>query len=170
MVKMEKQKKPRRIWRIVLVTSLAINLLLIGLVGGAIVRNGGGPPRGFDVQLGPLTAALSPKDRRAIAEQLRQGDRRLGQSRKDRRDAFEALIQVVESQPFDPDALAQVFQSQQERQFELQGKALSAFVAQVSGMTSEERDAFAIRLRDSYDRRGNRPDRRPRMMTPGSGG
>jgi uncharacterized membrane protein len=167
---MKTQPKPRRIWRVVLVTSLAINLLMIGLVGGAVFRNGGAPPRAFDVQLGPLTAALSEKDRRAIGEQLRQGDKRSGPSRGERRKAFEDLILVLESQPFDPVALSLVFQSQQERQFELQGRALGAFVVQVSDMSLEDRTAFAARLRDSYERRGDRDDRRPPPPTPGSGG
>lgn len=171
MANMERQAKPRRIWRVILVTSLAVNLLLVGLLGGAYVRNGGAPPRSFDVQLGPLTAALSQKDRRAIGEQLRRGDNRAGQSRNERRQAFEDLIMVLESQPFDAAALSRVFQRQQERQFELQGKALGAFVTRVSGMTADERVAFAQRLRESYERRGNRSDRRgPPPAEPASGG
>lgn len=165
---MQQQAKPRRVWRIVLVMSLAVNLLMVGLIGGAFLRSGGSPPGAFDVRLGAFAAALSPKDRREIGDQLRRGDGKLGQSRADRRKAFEDLILVLESQPFDPEALLRIFQSQQERQFELQGKALAAFVVRVSEMTLEERTAFAGRLRESSERRGNRDDRRP--PPPNSGG
>ncbi|MEP1389637.1 MAG: periplasmic heavy metal sensor [Yoonia sp.] len=165
---MPKQAKPGRVWRIVLVTSLAINLLILGLVGGAYLRSGGTPPGAFDVRLGPLTAALPPKDRREIGDQLRRGPGKPGLSRLERRQAFEDLILVLESQPFDPEALSRIFQIQQERQFELQGRALAAFVVRVTNMTLEERAAFAGRLRENSERRGNRDDQRP--PRPNSGG
>lgn len=170
MVEVMQQTKPRKIWRIVLVTSLAVNLLMIGVAGGAYLRDGGGPPRGFDVQLGALTSALSTKDRRAIGEQLRQGMEQRGQTHRDRRAAFESLVETVKMQPFDPEALALVIREQQNQQTVLQERALGVFVSHVTEMSAEERSAFAKRLRDGVVRRDERNDRRPPPDEVNSGG
>jgi len=156
-----KQAKPRKIWRIVLVTSLAVNLLMVGIVGGAVLRDGGGPPRGFDVQLGALTSALTSADRRAIGEHLRQGDEKPGQSRQERRAAFESIVHTLEMQPFDPEALAGVFRDQQKQQSMLQERALEAFVSHITEMSSDERTALAERLRERVSQRNGQDERRP---------
>ena len=57
-----------RVWvRIVLLTSLALNLAVLGVVIGAFVRFGphrDGPPSRADLVGGAYTHALSPADRR----------------------------------------------------------------------------------------------------------
>jgi len=66
-------QQPRKLWRIVLVTSLALNLAVVGVIGGLALRSSGdkGPPRNFDVGLGSIGRALSQEDRRAIGSALR---------------------------------------------------------------------------------------------------
>jgi uncharacterized membrane protein len=170
MADMKQQDKPNRVWRIVLVSSLAVNLLMIGVIGGSVVRGGGRPPAGFELQLGSLTTALSQKDRRAIGDQIRRNASRSGQIRSERREAVEALMRALEAQPFDAETLELVIRSQQDRQSELQGTALDAFVSHISDMTAEERTDFVKRLRENYARRGDRNDRRPPPETNNSGG
>jgi uncharacterized membrane protein len=157
---MVEQVKPRRTWRIVLVGSLALNLLMVGAVGGAFLRSGGGPPRGFELQLGPLSDVLSPKDRRQIGDQIRRGIGRQGQSRTARREAFESLVLAVAAQPFDPETLAASIRDQQKQQDNVREAALDVFVAHLTNMTAVERSDFANKLRDSFARRGNRDRRR----------
>jgi len=64
-------QQPRKLWRIVLVISLALNLAVVGVVGGFMVRSSGdkGPPRSFDVGLGPIGRALDREDRRAAVRE-----------------------------------------------------------------------------------------------------
>jgi uncharacterized membrane protein len=158
---MVEQIKPHRTWRIVLVGSLALNLLMVGAVGGAFLRGGGGPQRGFELQLGPLSDVLSLRDRRKIGEQIRRGIGRQGQSRAARLEAFENLISVVAAQPFDPELLAASIRDQQKQLDNVRDAALNAFVAHLTNMTVGERSDFADKLRDSFARRGNHDGRHP---------
>ena len=156
--------KPRKAWQIVLVVSLALNLLFVGLVGGAFLRGGGAPPRGFDLQLGPLSDALSRTDRRKISDQIRRDIGRSGLSRNERRAAFEALVSAVEAQPFDPELLTRLIEDQQSRTTNLRTTALSAFVGHLTEMTAQERQTFAQNLREGVKRfreGGARPSPRP---------
>lgn len=166
---MRESSKPRQIWRIVLVTSLAINLLLIGLIGGAYVRGGGAPPRGFEFQLGPLSEALSREDRREIGEQIRKEIGRSGLSRRDRREAFEALVDAVEAQPFDPERLTSLIAVQQDRTDNVRAAALRAFVSYLTDMTAQERQTLAQSLRERVRRFGENGGKRPPPPRPSGG-
>jgi uncharacterized membrane protein len=157
---MDQDVKPKRIWRIILVGSLALNLLILGAVGGAYLRGGGAPPRGFDLQLGPLSGALSRQDRREIGNKIRREVGQSGQSRGDRSDAFENLMRAVEAQPFDPETLKRVIEDQQTRQDGIRTAALDVFVLHLQNMPAEDRVAFAIRLRESSAQRNDRNGRR----------
>ena len=66
--------RPGRLWKIVLVVSLALNLAVAGLVIGAAIKGrfGDGPPRSFDLGAGPISRALEPEERRQIMRDLRQ--------------------------------------------------------------------------------------------------
>jgi len=156
---MEQDVKPRKAWQIVLVVSLALNLLFVGLVGGAFLRGGGAPPRGFDLQLGPLSDALSRADRRKISDQIRRDIGRSGLSRNERRVAFEALVSAVEAQPFDPELLTRLIEDQQSRTTNLRTTALSAFVGHLTEMTAQERQTFAQIIKRQRKRviRGHAP-------------
>lgn len=168
MGKMAQDAKPRKIWRIVMGLSLAINLLFIGLIGGAFLRGQDSQPRGFDLQLGPLTDALSREDRRKIGQQIRRDVMRSGQSRRDRRVAFEELVSAVEAEPFDPQRLIAVIEEQQDASHDLRQTALTSFVTHLSQMTAQERKDFAQRLREGVQRfRGG--GKQPPVPRPSSG-
>ena len=66
--------KPHRLWRIVLVVSLALNVAVIGGVAGLAIsgRAADGPPQRFMFDFGPLGRVLDPADRRAIGNALRR--------------------------------------------------------------------------------------------------
>lgn len=146
---------PRKLWRIVLVLSLALNLAIVGIVAGAAVsgRLGKGPPRAFDMGLGPVARALDPAARRAIGAALRD-DRDL--RGLDMRAQFAAMMIALRRDPFDRDALQDVMIRQSERMMALQGKARDALIDQIDRMTPEERARFADRLENEL--------RRPRRL------
>ena len=79
--------KSSRLWvRVLLVVSLALNLLVIGAVAGVIIKGGpfkhGGPPHMAQGGVGPLTQALSKEDRRAIGREMRQKGQQSGWDRR----------------------------------------------------------------------------------------
>ena len=138
--------KPRQLWRVVLIISLALNFIIVGIVAGAALsgRLGKGAPRSFDLGQGPLARALSQQDRRAIGQSLRRGSGDL--RRQDMRAQTEALVSQLRQDPFDPAALRSLLDTQDARLDQLRLRAKEALVARIADMSPQERAAFADRL------------------------
>lgn len=140
----------RRVWRIILVLSLALNIAIVGMVAGFVLRNGkAGPPRGFDLSLGPIGQALDRKDRRAISNALRRHPELRPQRRGQVFAGMDALINAVEAQPFDPDAVRAALQIPLARLQAVQNVAQDALIEQIEEMSDAQRAAFAERLRSA---------------------
>ena len=94
--------------RITLAISLALNLLVVGVVAGALL-SGGGPGRYSandpDSRRGPLreignapfVRALEPADRQALLRALRDDGGTLRENRAELRRRFQALVAALES-------------------------------------------------------------------------
>ncbi len=141
---MVKPQSPRRLWRVVLVVSLCLNLALIGMIAGAAFSGKamGGPPSRVSFGLGPVTDALDRDDRRAIAREVRG---RMG-NRVARRADMQSLVDVLIADPFDPDALHDLIRSQSQQAAEVVSSAQAAFVMRVNNMTPDQRAALAQRI------------------------
>lgn len=148
--------RPSRLWRVVLVVSLALNLAVAGLVGGAFVsgRFADGPPNRIDFGLGPVSRALSGDDRRAIGRALRQDSTLRGQ---DLRAQMTAITTALRADPFDTAVLQDLLDDQATRLSQVQASARAAVVDRISAMSAADRRAFADRLEDELQR-----NRRPR--------
>lgn len=142
---------PSRLWRIVLVLSLALNLAVVGVVVGAAAsgRWGDGPPRSFDLGLGPLSRALAPEERRAISRRLRE-DRSLRSF--DLRERVNRVVATLQAEPFDPDALRGLLAEQSQRIATVQATAQEVILEQIIAMTPERRRAFADQLLEEMSR------------------
>jgi len=143
--------RPRRLWRIVLVASLALNLAVGGIVAGSVVsgRLGKGPPRSFDLGLGPIARALEPQERRAIGRNLRQ-NRALRDL--DLRGRVDEVIALLRAEPFDPQALEALMDQQAAEVAGFQARAQDAMLEQIIAMTPERRRAFATHLTEEMAR------------------
>lgn len=148
--------RPSRIWRIVLIVSLALNLVVAGLVGGAIVSGklAGGPPSRIDFGLGLVSRALTSDDRREIGRALRQDS---SLRAHDFRGQMAAIVTALQADPFDPAMLQSLLDEQATRLSQVQASARQAVVDRISDMTAEDRRAFAARLEEELQR-----NRRPR--------
>lgn len=144
---------PRNWTRVALVLSLALNLAVAGIVAGAVLRgHRDGPPRGFDLAVGPVARALSEVDRRAVMRDLM--DRRdLRDDRRDDSAAAAPVLAAVRADPFDPAALSAALDGMRGRARDLEAAAEAALVARVAAMTPAERAAFADRLAQELERR-----------------
>jgi len=148
--------RPRPWVRIVLIVSLAFNLLVLGLIGGALLSGGKWrhhhPPR-LEAG-GPLTRALSNEDRRAIGRKMRKAYREDGEEvRASRHQALDELVAAVEAVPFDPEAVRQRMadiRAMFRNRFEL-GQTL--LIERLSEMSDAERAAYAERLRERMNGR-----------------
>jgi len=135
-------------WRWLLVASLAINLAIAGLFAGAVISGrAGGPPRGFDLAIGPFARALDHDDRRWIMRELTEGgEAHQPRPAADRAAERQAIVAAVLADPFDPATLAEAMDEMRERGDALQRVTQVALVARIAAMTPEARAAFAERL------------------------
>lgn len=157
-----KNAKSNRLCKIVMVCSLALNLAIVGFVGGALVsgRAGDGPPRHFDLGVGPIARALTPDERRAIGRNLRQAQNLRD---VDLRARASAMLQALQADPFDPEALRALLTAQVAAMGQVQIGAQDALLAEISAMTPARRAEFAAAVAQEFRRQ-----RAPRA--PGSGG
>ena len=141
--------------RILLVVSLALNLLIAGAVVGMVLRGGPSPVGVRDVGIGPFAAALSPEDRAALRRDFIARTTESGTSRRDRREAMRALLAALRAEPFDPGALRAVLSRVSDRMSGRLDLGLSLIEGRIATMADADRQAFADRLEREL-RRGRR--------------
>ena len=141
--------------RILLVASLALNLLIIGLVAGAAIRGG---PVARQVErsggFGPFPEALAPTERAEFMDRVRDAAPDFRDNRRALRTAFSGVLEAVRADPFDPAALQAALEVQEAALKGRQRIAVEVVVAQISEMDAEARNAFADRLQDHIRRGG----------------
>ena len=159
----ETKSGPRRLWKIVLVCSLALNLAVVGLVVGTVAsgRVGDGPPRSFDLGVGPLAQALNQQERREVGRELRQA--RVLRDINPRARANE-MSAIIAADPFDPDALRAIFATQRNEVSRVQERAQEVLFNLISDMTPERRAEFATQIEEAL-----KSDRGPRGPRPSGG-
>lgn len=142
--------------RIGLIVSLALNLLIVGAIAGAALSGGKwyhrGPPR-MAAMGGPLTHALAPADRIAMARDLHAAHMDGARPHDVPRKEFEALIADLTATPFDPAAVKTRLATIQGRFEERMRLGQSALVARLAGMDAAGRAAYAERLAVELRRR-----------------
>ncbi|AWB47946.1 hypothetical protein HYN69_04925 [Gemmobacter aquarius] len=144
--------------RIALAISVALNLLVIGLVAGAVLRDGGPRGRmGNDLALGPFTEALAPADRAALRQEFMQRMPEMRDARRQMRADFKGLLLALRAEPFDVAAVRGLIAGQSERMAGRLAVGQDLLVGRIEAMTPEARAAFADRLEEGL-RRG--PERR----------
>lgn len=150
--------------RIALIASLTLNLLILGIVGGAAFRFWRNPPRPpvAEVGFGPYTEALDPKDRRALRDAFVAQMPGLRDLRRESRNDVRDLIAALRADPWDPDAARAVLAKRVKRTGERLELGQTLLLARLDSMTPADRQAFAGRLEEMQRRPaatgGNRRD------------
>jgi uncharacterized membrane protein len=141
---------PMRGWiKVLLFTSLAVNLAVAGLAIGAVLRHGDMMGHRADRAGqfgGPYTSALSREDRRAIWQQMRSMH---GEGRPDRasiRADFAAVVAALRADPYDPGQVRDIVGRQFEAGLALQQAGQALLLDRIEAMSPAERAAFADRL------------------------
>ncbi|MEM7320334.1 MAG: periplasmic heavy metal sensor [Pseudomonadota bacterium] len=155
---MEETSKKHRLWpKVLLAVSLALNLLVVGIVAGAAYRHHRADSdkphsRGF----GPVVyRALPEAQREALRAQTRSA---FEKQRSTRKADLEAVIRVLAQTPFDGEALAASVRTQSRNRDALSKTVQDAWLAQVASLSDAERAAYAERLVKMSKRK---PRRRP---------
>ena len=142
--------RPGRWRRWLLVVSLALNILVLGLVAGAVLR--GGPPGGaavrVDLTLGPLLRALEAEDRAAIRAGLQTRRPVERRSRVEMRRDMRAMRDALRAEAFEPARMRALMDRQFARLRTIQGRAADQVIAHLATMSPAERRALADRFED----------------------
>lgn len=154
-----KGKGGRRFTRILLVTSLALNLAVVGLVGGIALKGWRDGPRLSSVRelgFGFFTSALEEEDRRALrqaflaqAPDMRAARQAMGQD-------LVGLLEVIRADSFDPTAFEAVLARGAVRADERRELGVRLIADHLTGMSEQARAAFADRLEEGARRRVKR--------------
>jgi uncharacterized membrane protein len=144
--------KSGRKLRIALAVSVALNLLIVGLVAGAMLR--GGPPDRMvrDLDFGPFTEALTSEDRDALRRDFIRQAPDLRDMRRQMRDDFRSVLAALRADPFDVEALRDVVANQGDRMAARLALGQDLILARIAAMTPAERAAFADRLERRLER------------------
>lgn len=150
------QDKPSgmRNWmRVVLIVSLALNLLMIGAIGGAVLKHGkwrGHHASRLHMVGGPMTRALDNDDRRAIGRKMREAYREGGSGREERQEYMRGLIEDLKAVPFDPAAVKTRMESARSVFRERLDVGQAVLLDHLASMDDAERAAYADRLQNSF--------------------
>ncbi|MFN3955255.1 MAG: periplasmic heavy metal sensor [Pararhodobacter sp.] len=149
--------------KIVLVLSLAFNLLVIGVIGGGIFKHGRSPARLEPTsELRALWWALPDDARRDLRGALGPGQDTGARpsSREERRArAAERIAQLgalLRADPFDAAAFAALLENERDLRAQRIDLAHAAFVARLARLSADERAAMAERLETRRPRRFGR--------------
>jgi uncharacterized membrane protein len=149
-------RRSRARW--VLIGSLCLNLLLLGGMGGAVLRHGGDhppPPAGLDpVSLMRAMHSL-PDDRRDEARAILRDHRpKFEAQRPARHAARKAIAERLAAEPFDGAALATALDAA--RVADAAGRAVidDAFVEFAAQLSPESRQKLATEILERRSRRG----------------
>ena len=133
--------------KLTLLVSLALNLLVAGMMLGAVWRHDGEGRRGGGPGLGryatPYVAALPREDRREMFKGLRREGGHVMPDRATRNAQYAAVIQALRAVPFDAAALEGALAKQGEMTVRMKAAAEQAWVAQVSRMSDTARAEYA---------------------------
>ena len=138
--------------------SLALNLLVVGIVVGAMFQGGGkdrdgrpmGPARSV---LGePFVRALEPSDRVALGREIIANRDQLSENRSVLRSRVERLLEQLREEEFDREAVSALLSEQRSLAVNRQEVGEVLLLNRLEDMSVEERRAYADRLGESLMR------------------
>lgn len=144
--------------RIALAVSVALNLLIVGLLAGAVLRDGGPRARMLnDLEFGPFTEALTEQDRKALRRDFVERMPDMRDMRRQMRADFGGLLAALRAEPFDAGAVRALMAGQSARMAERLQLGQDLLVERIGAMTPKERAELADRLEERLQRG---PDKR----------
>lgn len=148
--------------RIALAVSVALNLAVVGIVAGAILRDGPhGPHLVRDMDFGPFGEALTMEDREAMRDRFFQSAPDFRGMRDEIQKDSADLLAILKADPLDSAKLADVMSRQSKRLLDRISLGQTLIVERISAMSPAERRAFADRLQEAFEhgpRGGHGPD------------
>lgn len=162
----QKRAPMRMGFRILLIASVTLNLVVIGLIGGAALgksKVNERPERVADF-MGAYTRALPQADRRAIGQSIRDSHRSSGVNREASRQQLASFLTVLRATPFEATALQDALDAQSQTSVERRRIAQQFWLDRVSQMSDAERATYAddieeLLKRNPAGKAGKKPQR-----------
>lgn len=149
----------RRRWVLpVLFASLAINLLVLGMIGGAMLspegpRQRGDGERSLRGVIGePFVRALPSGERQALVRDAMENRDRVRESRESLRQRFDAFLAALRADPFDPAEVTRLMGEQRQAAVRRQELGEELLLRRLEAMSAEERAAYADALEEGLKR------------------
>ncbi|MEM9523728.1 MAG: periplasmic heavy metal sensor [Pseudomonadota bacterium] len=148
---------PSRMWmRLAFFMSLAMNLLVVGVIAGIVLS--GGPrrdgPRGLaDRRGGPFVAVLPEDIRSQILHEMARASFGTVQMRRDARTRFNRLLAILRAEEFDAQAFSSELAGQDLREGRIREAGRTALIRAISEMSAEERAHYARLLEERLPKR-----------------
>ncbi len=161
------QKPPFRWGRLVLFVSLALNLAVVGVVGGAALgRKGHDRPEyvARDVSFGMFNEAFSEEDRKGLRRAYTQANPNLRAEREQMRSDLRRVLTALRADPFDAAVLRNALEAGAARIEARQTQGQALVLEHLATMSLEERAEVADRLENALTRRsrGSKPPPPPK--------
>lgn len=157
--------------KVALVASLSINLLVVGVIAGAYLRNpetAGAPPSPPGMR--QLTDGLPIEQKDMLRANLRNTVGTQRQSPRARAAAGRAFQAALLSEPFNRAAAEAVLTAQRDQIDKVFVASQSALLDILERMTVDERRAYAAQLSEQRQRPGRDRPQRQNGQTPRDGG
>ncbi|WP_435141499.1 periplasmic heavy metal sensor [Pseudopelagicola sp. nBUS_19] len=155
MVKEAEKKSNMRLGaRLLMIGSLALNLLVVGVVGGALIshyfsENG---KYGHDRFGSPYVRALSFKDKRVVGREIREAYRSSEVDRQSDLNSFKRVAALLRASPLDNAALVKELSYQEVSGEKRRKVAKQIWVDRIFAMDDLERASYADALEDVLKR------------------
>lgn len=139
--------KTSRWVKITLAVSLTLNLIVLGLAGGAVLKgralNDARPdPDGMSI----VTRALPERFEANVRREVRQRHEEIRASREALYALRRDLAEVLTAEPFDIDAVEDIFAQQRAILIDLTGSGQDLVIQQIATMNEAERAKYAENL------------------------
>ena len=140
--------KPRNLWKILFGISLALNLLIVGALGGAMLRVGKGPVVKHRASGKLYMRALNFEDKKALRKELFKNKDSPKVIRAKEHSSYSSAVKILRKYPFDRKAFEDLLDQQTKYSKSRPNSARLVLITQIENMTKEERLIYSKRLED----------------------
>ena len=140
--------KPRNLWKILFGISLALNLLIVGALGGAMLRAGKGPVVKHRASGNLYMRALNFEDKKALRKELFKNKDSRKVIRAKEHSSYSSAVKILRKYPFDREAFEDLLDQQTKYSKSRPSSARVVLITQIENMTKEERLIYSKRLED----------------------
>ena len=157
-------KPPFRWGRVVLFVSLALNLAVAGIIGGAVLGRFDHKRAEYaarDISFGLFSDALSEEERKALRRAYGEAKKDIRADRSEMREDLQVVLTALRAQPFEVTTLRAALDRGTARAAERQVLGQTLLLAHLESLSAAERAALADRVEQSLKRRSKR-DRKPK--------